>query len=210
MSGIALVSGINSVGKGEVCRILARLIPNSRHLSLSGLMKDLGALDGHHSLGSMGIEERNILRRNALDLVRTASENHSVLLDSHFVFEDGERSDFSRIRSATAQIVLVGSSPQTIRSRLSYDPEINQRPARIALLGFTDQEITDYICADEREAKIFASLQNPTIPLVRIDNDFPSIPMLEDYLTQISPELLDNFHRPSNEGIEGPPRLLRR
>lgn len=199
MNGIVLFSGINYSGKSTVLGIVKEDFVGARFETLSRLMMERSKVDGHIGLSHVDPQTRNSIRRSVLTDISDESKRQAIFLDSHFVFEDGEKSDFSIISRDVKSVVLIKPDPENILSRALNDDKISLHPGRSSLkdLGF----IKSYLDEEEKTAKEYIDISYETtgqrIDFVVVRNNIVGLDNLRKEISLVTPiikkSLLDRF-----------------
>ena len=163
MYGVTLVTGVNYSGKGLVMQSLQsmwtqRLNANASFITLSAHMRELGKLAGYTDLATMPQDERNLLRLASFQVISGLAQRNPIFLDTHFVFEDGERVDFTPLVDATRQVIVVHCDPEVIHARAVGDRSGVDHPGREVMRRNGIAFIAQYQEDDRRAAKQFVEL----------------------------------------------------
>lgn len=217
MGGITLISGVNYSGKGLVMQTLQsvwtqRLNADASFITVSTHMRALGKLDSYTDLAAMRQDERNLLRQKSFRVISEISQRNPVFLDTHFVFEDGERVDFMPLADATRQILIVHCDPEDIYARAVSDRSVGDHPGRLLLRSKGIAFITQYQEDDRRVAEQFAELVEDktgrSVGFHTLENSSQGDGTLRNQLESLFPVLQCGHSERPRFPVEGSPGLL--
>lgn len=181
MNGLTILSGINYSGKGHVATIVHDQWPDIfdgaqvEIFTLSSLMRQVGGLSNYDELSAMPVDARNALRFDCFAYLRFRAAHVPVLLDTHFVFEDGEHVDFSPLGDITKQILVVTAEPDVIAQRSLRDESNAIHPGRRSIAEKGLLFIRRYTESDMQAARRFKNFlqehEGRTIPFCLIENN---------------------------------------
>lgn len=133
-SGLALITGVNYAGKGQVISLLKRTYDKETHFfSGSQLMREAAGNMDYFALKNMPVEDRDILRMKVFNFVNEVSSCQPCFLDSHFLFEDGEIVDYSPLLPNMRTVISVTADPHVIWERRESDVNRSNHPGRSRL-----------------------------------------------------------------------------
>jgi adenylate kinase len=211
MKGIAIFSGVNYSGKGITLELISELVKENKIegikiASVSALTMKYMGLTSHQELGAAEPIQRAQVRQKVLTDIATYARDNAIFLDGHFIFEDGELTDFTPLCESTKAVVLIKPDPEIIVERAIQDTTLH--PGRIAVRNI--ELVRNYINSDTAAALDFIdSTQNtrgykPNLVVVR--NNTSNFMTLREEVAQIFPEILAPFLE-SRVGVEGRSRF---
>lgn len=215
MNGIVLFSGINYSGKSTILNIIKEKIykegfTDIKFETLSKLMMEYSNIKNHAELGEMNPVSRNLVRQNVLLEIVNKSIHRPIFLDSHFIFEDGEKSDFSVLYRYTKMIVLVKPDPESILNRAIGDNNEIFHPGRHCIRDI--DFITKYIAEDEKTAIEYIEssykLTGYKSDLIVIKNNILGLDNLREEVFSIMPRIKNCLFE-NNFSLEGSLRYYR-
>lgn len=217
MGGITLITGVNYSGKGLVMQSLQsmwtqRVNAYASFITASAHMRALGKLAGYADLAAMPRDQRNLLRLASFQVIAEMSQRNPVFLDTHFVFEDGERVDFTPLIDTTRQILVVHCDPEVIYFRAVDDRSGGDHPGRLLLKRNGIAFITRYQEDDRQAAEQFAGLVSErtgySMGFHIVENSAQGDAALRSQLESLLPVLQYGHSEGPKFPVEGGPGLL--
>lgn len=197
MHGLGLIAGINCVGKGTVAKILQHysdyLGCNLEIASLSSTMRQLRSTNDN-GLTNMDETSRANLRMRAMETILDYSKTKPVLLDMHFLYEDGEQPDYRWLRERVSQVIMVKSPPERIYGNLSRG-DVSHHPNRQSLRHRGISSIREFQDQELMLSRRFAQESAGSVGYVEITNSLRNFEDLAYAVARVTPAVMANFCR---------------